>query len=209
MVSLAARIARRIRREALWFDDLVHDLGLGVRTSTRPFSGPPDPAARNVRYEPTSYAALTMIKDRLTLAPGDIFYDIGCGPGRALCYFAREPIAECIGVELMPDLAAAARSNARKLRGRRAKIDIHTSDATQQDYAGGTIFFMYNPFSIEVMAPVLDRINQGRDGREVRIVYANPVVAEAMDRCDWLARAEEFLVPYAGSVMPVAVWRSR
>ena len=207
-MPLFARIARRLRREALWVDDVVHDLRLGVRTSTRPFSAPPDPAARNVRYEPTSYAALALIKDRLGLRPGEVFYDIGCGPGRALCYFAREPVAECIGVELMPDLAEAARSNARKLRGRRADIEVHTGDAVQRDYAGGTFFFMYNPFSIEVMVPVLDRINQGRNGRDVRIVYANPVARGAMDRCDWLTPADEFQVPYAGSVMPVAVWRS-
>jgi SAM-dependent methyltransferase len=207
--SLPARLGRRIRRDLGLLDDLGHDLALGISTFVPPYKAAPDPAARNARHEPTGYAALAIIRDRLKLDANDVFYDIGCGYGRALCYFARESIAQCIGIELAPDLAAVARANAQKLRGRRAKIEIRTGDATLQSYAGGTAFFMYNPFASEIMVSVLSRINLGRNGRTIRIIYVNPVARDAVNRREWLAIADEFQVPYLGSAMPVSVWRSR
>src|ERR1700753_1099412 len=117
---LLSRAAIRARGVVRNLHDKACDLALGVRTEAAFANGAPDPADRNARNEPISYGALSTIRSHLTLAPDDVFYDIGCAFGRALGYFARAPIARCVGIELRPEVARQAIDNARRLRGRHA-----------------------------------------------------------------------------------------
>ena len=207
--SLPSRVVRRARRDLIRLDDAARDVLLGIRTCPPPVSGPPDPEARNARHEALSYAALAHIRSHLPLDAGDVFYDIGCGYGRAVCYFARQRIRKSIGLELLPDLAQRAAANAARLRGKIAEIEIRTGDAGEQAYAEGTVFFLYNPFSAAVMATVLERIERGRAGRPIRIVYANPVARHVMDQASWLVFKTSFQVPYGGGYLQTCLWETR
>ncbi|HXC56165.1 MAG TPA: class I SAM-dependent methyltransferase [Rhizomicrobium sp.] len=203
------RLVLRARGAARLLQDRAYDVAFGIQTQVSPASGVPNPADRNARHEPISYSALAEIKSHIALGADDVFYDIGCGYGRALGYFAREQIAGCVGVELVPELARRAVINGQYLRGRRASITVRTGDAATQSYGGGTIFFMYNPFSAEVMALVLERINRDRGARAVQVVYANPVASVVFDQCGWLTLKETFRVPYRGATMETRLWQSR
>ena len=206
--SLLGRALRRIRREAGLARDRAQDALLGIQAHVPPYCEQPDPSLRNARYEPANYEALQIIQAKLHMRPDDVFWDIGCGMGRVVCHFARADIAKSVGIEFDPLLSAAAIANAERLRGRKAEIEIRTGDAAVQDYSGGTVFFLYNPFSAEVLEPVLRRIEEARAGGLATVCYANPVAAACVDAAPWLKAIETFTAPYLGGLMPVRIWQS-
>ncbi|MCI0364759.1 MAG: class I SAM-dependent methyltransferase [Phycisphaerales bacterium] len=141
-----------------------------------------------IPYESIDYVLLHRYMRLLTLRPDDVVFDIGCGMGRMLCLFARKGVRRCVGVEFDPELAEIARENGVRLRGRRAPIDIWCGDASEADYSGGTVFWMFNPFGAKTMEIVLGRIEQSiRDrSRGIQIAYINPVHESAFRACGWL-----------------------
>jgi SAM-dependent methyltransferase len=152
-------------------------------------------ATRNV---PISYYLLFRLLGRTVFKPDDVFYDIGCGSGRVLCYVARKRISKVIGIELSPAFADKARTNARKLRGRVAPIEVRCGDAVEMDYSQGTVFFFYNPFGPKTIQLVLDRIQKAAEGhqRPIQFMYQNPVHSSVFRLSGWLkyaGRRKDFL----------------
>lgn len=213
------RVKRLIFAIAAWsfrqFDeaiDISADAVLGIKTFVPAPGEPPDPTARNARYEPLPYRSLQTIARRLRLSSRDALLDIGCGKGRVLCLFATYGVRKCRGIELSRDLALDAQENAAGLRWQRAPIEIAQADAVDADISCASVIFMYNPFSAEVMRPVLARIRDSLHAtpRPLRICYANPVEAALLDECSWLVRTDEFRVFYKGwPCAPVTVWTAR
>src|SRR5262245_1268993 len=89
-------------------------------------------AAQNL---PVSYYLLFGLVGRTVFKPDDVFYDIGCGAGRVLCYVARRRISKVVGIELSPAFADEARKNAATLRGRISPIEVRCGDAAEMDYS--------------------------------------------------------------------------
>jgi len=165
----------------------------------------------DVGYEPVRYDALSEILAQVPLTPDDEFIDIGCGRGRAVCYAATLPVKRCVGIEFRADLAAAAKSNADRLKGRQSPVEIIEGNATKADYDGLSYFFMYNPFNTTVMTSFLGalRASLERQPRPLRIVYLNPQNKDLMEGTSWLRSAGTFTVPYRFSFRtPVAVFES-
>src|SRR3982751_1581272 len=99
MIRLALQ---KTRQTALRLADTATDARLGI-TPMVPGAGVaplPDPQARNARYEPLNYASLKEIAGRLAAGPDDVIYDIGCGMGRGVCYFARLKVKKVVGGDL-------------------------------------------------------------------------------------------------------------
>lgn len=209
--TLGWRLRRRARLEALGLHDRLMDGLRGVRTTLpEPLASSGGTERRNSPYEPISYVALDMIARRLRLGPDDHLHDIGCGLGRVLCYFARRPVRRLIGVELNHDLGCGAMENAARMRGRRAPIEVRIGDAAEQSYADGTVFFLFNPFSGEVLQTVLERIAAETAGRRVRVVYVNPKAGGLLDQADWLQRSGPgFMIPQRRFRIVVQMWESR
>jgi SAM-dependent methyltransferase len=150
---------------------------------------PPVPChADNYAYSTPDYLDLRRILSRAQLTPADVFYDIGCGLGRVVCLAARRRITKAVGIELNPGLAAIARRNGERLRGRRAPIEIRVADAVTADLGDGTFFYLFNPFGAETLRAVLASIERSLAARPraVRIVYVNPQHAAAFDEAPWL-----------------------
>jgi SAM-dependent methyltransferase len=139
-------------------------------------------------YEPTDYLLIQRFIGPLKLQPADVVFDIGCGMGRVLCVIARSKVKKCIGIELSAELASIAMQNTKRLRFRKAPIEIRVTDACSADYSEGTVFWMFNPFGASVMHLVLARIQQSvtRIPRTVRISYVNPVHENVFHRQTWL-----------------------
>ena len=70
----------------------------------------------------------------------DVVIEVGCGKGRTVCHFSRLPIKKVIGIEISKELSEVAMLNTKRLRGRRAPIEIRNQDARSASYAEGTIF---------------------------------------------------------------------
>lgn len=158
--------------------DRAFDAWLGIQTQA-PNTQSRSPGAASIdghHYEPTDYILLRRYFKPLQLAPDDVVYEIGCGMGRTACMFARRRIRKCVGIEIQPELAEQARWNARRLRGRRAEIEIHSLDAANADYSEGTVFWLNNPFGPQTLTRVLSLIRQTLQAcpRTIRIAYVPP-----------------------------------
>jgi cyclopropane fatty-acyl-phospholipid synthase-like methyltransferase len=130
------------------------------------------------------------ILDHLSLNDTDVFGDLGCGKGRAICCAARYQIAQVIGVECLDNLCELARRNVQRLRGRRSPTSVVNVPAEDFDYSCGTAFYLFNPFGPATMREVLGKLRSGLDARPrvVRIAYVNPMHEEVLAATPWLKR---------------------
>jgi SAM-dependent methyltransferase len=150
------------------------------------------------------------------------FVDLGCGKGRAMIIAAEYPFREIIGVEISPNLARIARSNAEKMKGNlpsSSKIQIIEGDATKFRPQGERIvFFTYHAFGIELMREFLKNLEAGL-GRTIEhcfFVYYNPVCGSVFDASSALAHWFADTIPYDSSEIGfgpdiadgVAIWQS-
>ncbi|MGA3211613.1 MAG: methyltransferase domain-containing protein [Terriglobales bacterium] len=154
------------------------------------------------------YILLWSVLRGLRLKGDDIFVDIGCGAGRAVCGAARHNIRKVIGIELDPSRSEIARRNAVSVAGRIADIQIVNINAAEADYSEGTVFFLNNPFGQKTLVAVLERIRAfvNERPRQIRIVYARPEFEHVLSECAWLSPAPSIRVPMYNAV--ATVWCS-
>jgi len=162
--------------------NLVWERRLGI--STRGVAAVDHPDAGH--YAAMGYKSILRTLEALELVRGDVFVDIGCGKGRVLCCAARWPVTKVMGVDLSAEFCEAARQNARHARGLQTPIEVHTGLADEFDYAESSACFLFSPFGAETMRKVLAKIHTDRDGKPVRIAYANPAHQDAFVEQDWL-----------------------
>lgn len=145
-------------------------------------------------FQTNAHTSILQAIRSVTLQPSDVVFVMGCGRGRALCHFARQPVRKVVGIELDGELCEAARANAWSLRGRLAPIEIRQADAALADVSQGSVFFLFNPFGERTLRTVLAHIEASRaPGRQrTVIVYANPVHDEVLQSATWLARSREY-----------------
>ncbi len=163
-------------------------------------------------YGPVSYPGLKYIHKRVGIAPREVLVDIGCGQGRAICVFSREPAVErCIGIEYHSSHAEAARRNAKRVRGRTAPITVIEGDAAEQTYDGTTLIFLFNPFGEATMRRTVERIGASllKDPRPIRVVYVNPKYEHVLAEQPWLTKTDAFEIPNrVHRSLPTSVWHS-
>lgn len=197
-----------MRKRADYAIDAAVDALLAVKTFAR-VPVHPDMSARNIQYDPLPYRSLRALARHLELLPSDHLLDIGCGKGRVLCFFARRRVRRCSGIEIIRELAEDARRNALCLRGRRATIEVTQADAIDAEIGDASIIYLFNPFSAEVLEPVLRNIETSLRARPraLRICYVNPVQGALLDARDWLRCADRFVVTWSGwHTCPVTIW---
>ncbi len=89
--------------------------------------------------------SLKKVKKMLKLAnpkPGEIFYDIGSGDGRALIEAAQKYNVQAIGIEINPVLVWLSVRKIRKL-GLEDKIKIEQGNFFKKDFSDADIIFTY------------------------------------------------------------------
>jgi hypothetical protein len=96
--------------------ETLYDLRYNIRTRSDDL----DPAfGDDEGYDPISYPGLDYIRKQVGFLPGEVFVDIGCGRGRALCVFSRDPaVSHCVGIEYHSEHAQIARRNAQNVRAK-------------------------------------------------------------------------------------------
>jgi precorrin-6B methylase 2 len=167
------------------------DRWLGINTIAEYRQGF-DPAATRFRdpigYEPSDYLILRKYMKPVRLSSDDVVFDVGCGMGRTLCLFARCRVNKCVGIEYVPALAAAAEQNAARLRGRKAPVEIRVGDASEADYSGGTVYWIFNSFGEGTLLRVLQRIEDSlrASPRSIQLIYVNPKHESLLRSSGWL-----------------------
>jgi SAM-dependent methyltransferase len=175
------RVARRLYTQA-------YERRYNIRTGFEKIQFLKDANSESQPYEPTDYLLTHRFIRPLRPNPSDVVFDIGCGMGRVLCVFARMKVRKCVGIELSPELGAIAMDNAKRLRARRAPIEVRVIDARVADYQEGTIFWLLNPFGAAVLERVLQQIQSTLKAvpRRIQIAYVNPIHADIVENQRWL-----------------------
>lgn len=129
------------------------------------------------RYQATVANAFATLLDAVPRAPTDVFVDVGAGKGKMLYYAAQLGFEKCIGIELSGTLVQLAEHNLRRL-GLRASVELLQRDASKLspvDISSGTVFYLYNPFSEEILTKFLESITKSRTLRKrvITVVYCN------------------------------------
>lgn len=141
-----------------------------------------------IYYQPTSYTTIKRIAKFVKPTAQDVFADIGCGKGRAVCLMATRGLKRCIGVELKKELADIAKKNAAHLRFRNTPIEIINQDAVHCDFKEVTVFYLFNPFGLKTMEAVVRNIKKSleENPRKIWLFYRNPMRYDILDNVDWL-----------------------
>ena len=130
-------------------DALVQGL---IRAEQAPAAGQPREKDM-IPYEPTPARAILDVVDQLQLSADDVFYDVGAGLGHVaiLVHLLTRVVAR--GVEIEAVYCRHAQRCAEELGLSQVRF-LHR-DARHVDYADGTVFFMYTPFTGKLLDTVL------------------------------------------------------
>jgi len=143
-------------------------------------------------YQPTSYRTIKRIAQYVKPTSQDVFADIGCGKGRAVCLMATKGLKRCMGIELKKELADIAQNNAARMRFRNTPIKIINQDALHFDFKEVTVFYLFNPFGLKTMEEVIRNIKKSLDEnpRKIWLFYRNPILYDILNKEDWLVFME-------------------
>jgi hypothetical protein len=132
-----------------------------------------------VAYQPTPARHIFDLIRRAALTERDFLIDLGSGLGQVTLMTSICTSANCIGIELEPSYVDCARQSARSLNLNRVRFI--QDDARAADLSGGTIFYLYTPFTGSILRDVLNSLGQEAATREIRVCTFGPctrVVAE-------------------------------
>jgi len=132
-----------------------------------------------VSYQPTPARHIFDLIGRTALTERDSLIDLGSGLGHVTLLASICTSANCTGIELEPSYVDCARKSARLLNLN--NVRFIQSDARAADFSGGTVFYLYTPFTGTILREVLNSLGQEADRREIRICTFGPctrVVAE-------------------------------
>jgi methyltransferase family protein len=152
---------------------------LGVRTAEGSSPENRDAGAPNqIWYTPSEWIPTWRALARTRPRGDDVLLDYGAGLGRALVVGRTLPFSKVIGVEISPQLAAAARANvANQSRRVRCEAEVVEADAAAWPVPDDvTVVYMYSPFTGPVFEGAVGRVLESIDRRprRARLVYTNP-----------------------------------
>jgi hypothetical protein len=161
-------------------------------------------------YSPAPWSALRRVIPTEWVRPDDVFVDLGSGMGRVVFQAAAQyPFRRVIGVELSQRLHEIAEANIERNHGRLRCQDVQLVNADVLDYQlpdDVTFVFMFNPFTGQTFAKVIDKLlaSVDRNPRWLRIVYVCP---QEHDQLMATGRARQ--VKKVRRPRPVRAWADR
>ncbi|MBC8003672.1 MAG: class I SAM-dependent methyltransferase [Opitutaceae bacterium] len=131
-------------------------------------------------YGATRARPLIQLLDRLGLPDASVFVDLGSGKGRVLLIAAQYGFRRVVGVDFSEPLCRVARKNLEAFRRSRSiTSDVQVVHADVVQYSiqpDETVFFLYDPFSTEVLDKVIGNIRQSLSihPRKIWVIYNAP-----------------------------------
>jgi hypothetical protein len=129
-------------------------------------------AREMVFYQPTPVRHILRLITASTLSEADVFVDLGSGLGHVPLLVSMLTGVRSLGIEVEIAYVASARECAQNLHQSRVRF-IH-EDARTADLCGGTVFYLYSPFTGSIMADVLGRLRQESASRPIKICTLGP-----------------------------------
>lgn len=136
-------------------------------------------------YEPTSYSVLERLVDSGLIGKDSHVVDYGCGKGRVLLFLHHETGCDGIGVECVKEFYDIAIQNALHMnaladdRGDMQQKGLHFIHSYAEKFVlpdNTDNLFFFNPFSIEIMEAVMQRILESyyEKPRRIRLFFYYP-----------------------------------
>lgn len=111
----------------------------------------------------------------IEISNDDKMLDIGCGKGAAMRSFVKAGFGVVDGIEYTEKLSSIAKRNMKKLN---LNCSVFNTDARLFDqYEKYNFFYLYNPFTGEIMQDVIEKIEEtvSTNPRKIVIIYKNAV----------------------------------
>ena len=162
----------------------------------------------HVHYGTIGYRGSMAILRSLNDTAGKVLVDLGCGKGRFLSCAAQFPFAKVIGLEYDKELWEVGLRNAGRLRRRVCEIEIINCLAQEFTYGAGSYYYLFNPFSAEILLQVIGKIGRERTGPVV-LIYVNPRHDYVLHGIPWLEKYDSWDRGRHGVWYPASFWRCR
>jgi Histone methylation protein DOT1 len=159
--------------------DYLDELISGVLQFEEPSAETIQLESEMVSYQPTPARHIFDLIGRTALTDRDSLIDLGSGLGHVTLTVSICTRARCTGIELESSYVDCARKSARFLNLNNVKFI--QGDAREADLSGGTVFYLYTPFTGAILRGVLNVLWQEALKREIRICTFGPctqIVAE-------------------------------
>jgi Histone methylation protein DOT1 len=180
--------------------DYLDELVSGVLQFEKPGAESVRLAPEMVFYQPTPARHIFDLIERIALTERDVLVDLGSGMGHVPLLVSICTDARCVGIELQPAYVECARESARALQLK--NVAFFQQDARVADLSGGTVFYLYTPFTGTILRDLLDSLRREAAGREIRICTFGP--------CMPTIGAEQWLEPVGSSETDrISIFRSR
>lgn len=136
-----------------------------------------------VPYQPTPARHILDLITASELTDDDILVDLGSGLGHVPLLVSILTGARTLGVEFQPAYVATAQECVGKLNLRRTLF--LAGDACEADLSGGTVFYLFSPFTGSILSEVLQRLKKESTERAIRICSLGPCTCVLEDQA-WL-----------------------
>jgi hypothetical protein len=164
-----------------WLDEVV--------AGVLPFDAPAEAEAlppEMVFYQPTPARHVFELLDRLQLGGHDMLVDLGSGLGHVPLLAAICSDTRGMGIEIEHAYVQSARTCAQELR--LANACFVQGDARDVDFSGGSVFYLYTPFTGTILRKVLDALRREAGRRAFRVCSFGPcthvLAEEPWLKCD-------------------------
>lgn len=164
--------------------DYLDELVAGILQLHAPVATGYRPEPEMVFYQPTPVRHILDLMGRAGLSPSDVLIDIGSGLGHVPLLISMLIGISTVGVEVDSSLVASARQCASALALHR--VDFIHADARAADLSRGTVYYLYTPFSGELLRSVIARLRHEASTRPIRIATLGPCT-NAFARETWLS----------------------
>jgi SAM-dependent methyltransferase len=179
--------------------DEFWDRRLGIHTfGWHAGTGVPGTTNSYMPFVPSVYRDTFQYLRAVGLGPDDVFVDLGSGLGRTVFAASWMGAKRAVGVELVQALTDGAEANRKRSNLHSRDIEFVCANALEFYEPDMTILYMFHPFGETVLEQVLANLKERRDAdskaKPLRIIYANPVYNDALQRSGWLRKTAQLPV---------------
>ena len=125
-----------------------------------------------VFYQKTPARIVFELVEKCHFKKEDVFFDLGSGLGQVAILVNLLAGIKARGVEFEPAFCDYAKDFAAAFN--LVNVEFINADARKADYSEGTVFFMYTPFSGEMLQEVLVILKRESLSRKIKIITYGP-----------------------------------
>lgn len=194
----AVKVMWHAALDASW--DFFHGTETLTRIAPQNLETDSENKSQATYYGATRARPLVQLFHQLGLSREGGFVDFGSGKGRVILIAADYGFKKVVGIDFSEPLCQQARTNLEAYRRRRKLtsevIIVHSDVVRYAIKADETTFFLYDPFSAEVLAKVLENLRASliAHPRRIQVIYNSPRYHEVMERSGVFTGNRHFVI---------------